>query len=955
MSNTEEALFTRIVIDNALLTPEQLEHCQKIRASAAGKSKPLVIVCIEQGFVDDKKLERILELERAYLDDATDHGRDLMFGEICVARGYCTPDALDKALSDQARRGKKRPRVGQILIDQGAMTAPHVAEVLYVQGKRVGLCTACGSRFNIANYRKDKAYTCRHCGGALEIRSDTGADAEPAPIAPSGVAVEQESLISSLLTGTNASGALAGQTIDGYQIVELIGEGGMAEVYKAFHPEQRRTRAIKVVKHDAPQARFLREIEASSKLRHPHIISIFEHGFAGERAYYFMELVSGDTLQEWMRRVPIPFDDALEILRQISLALAHAHSHQIVHRDVKPSNILVDKSGSRLVAKLTDFGIAKSYQDTGLTGTGQIVGTMKYLSPEHIQGEELDGRADVFSLGILCHELFTGREPFRVDSKVGYLFTNIQEAAPKLSVAKPGIPPALDRIVDKMLEKDRERRYQAAPLAADVALLQDHILSGVPLKSEDKDSVFAGGGRILEGIRGLFRRKRTTTSSFRGFPPAMRPPVRHADTEPPPDHDDKPAAPTPTDLHTAAELETRLDRVRELERGGQLDKAKDELRELIAHAGSNTPLRRQAVDLLGKVERHLIRPAMPGGGGTGQGKDVTQALLLDSQLLVQLGRQNPVALAQQQLVLLKTFVDNLRGPAEYDRDIGRIGELLATLDENKLSDEGAEEIALSLLHMSRFLERHARGREALPWLWMIQERFPEAPCQADALALIVAVEAGDSMVYVPAGRIDYEDKPDGAPDRLGPYLIDKTPVTCAMYQVFIDATGHAPPPTWRDGRHPEDTGEHPVTHVSYFDAEAYAKWAGKRLPTEFEWEKAARGEEPRAYPWGDVFEEARANTRASGWGRTTDVHRHPDGASPYGALDMCGNVWEWTRSWYRPREKAQRVLRGGSYFSFAEYAPISYRNHEPPQARRPTAGFRCSKSLVRREEGSGGE
>ncbi len=214
------------------------------------------------------------------------------------------------------------------------------------------------------------------------------------------------------------------------------------------------------------------------------------------------------------------------------------------------------------------------------------------------------------------------------------------------------------------------------------------------------------------------------------------------------------------------------------------------------------------------------------------------------------------------------------------------------------------------------------------------------------------------MVLIPAGEFlmgsdpnqDEQAYSDEQPQRslyLSDYYLAKTPVTNAQYLAFVQATDHERPEHWKGGKIPKGKEDHPVVYVTWHDAVAYCTWlaelTGKlcRLPTEAEWEKGARGADGRVYPWGDQFDESRCNTSESGIRDTTSVYKYPDGASPYGLLDMTGNVWEWTSSLYEPypydpkdgrenpNSSERRVLRGGSFLNDEDFARCAYRSYLP--------------------------
>ncbi len=258
-----------------------------------------------------------------------------------------------------------------------------------------------------------------------------------------------------------------------YRLLAELGRGAMGVVYRGEDPLLNRTVAIKtIIMSDDPagraeyEARFFQEAKAAGGLNHPNLITIHDVGREGDVAYMAMELLEGTELRVLIAggRLPLPF--ALDVVAQVADGLAHAHEHGVVHRDIKPGNIMIV---SERRAKIMDFGIARVRASDVKTQTGAILGSPRYMSPEQVTGQPVDRRCDIFSLGVVLHELAAGEPPFSAPT-VTQLMHQIASAAPRPpSAANPAVPAMLDLIVARTLEKQPDARYQSAgELAADL-------------------------------------------------------------------------------------------------------------------------------------------------------------------------------------------------------------------------------------------------------------------------------------------------------------------------------------------------------------------------------------------------------------------------------------------------------------------------------------------------------
>ena len=254
-----------------------------------------------------------------------------------------------------------------------------------------------------------------------------------------------------------------------YAIGEMIGTGGMADVYIGEDQRLSRKVAVKVLRSDLARdpsfvARFRKEALAAAGLNHPGIVAVYDSGEEGANSYIVMELVNGHTLREEIAKLtPLTIDRSLEIIEGVLSALSYSHSNGIIHRDIKPGNIMLTDSGD---VKVMDFGIARAMDDIGatMTSTWNVVGTAQYLSPEQATGEAADLRSDIYSVGCLLYELVSGQPPFTGDTPVAIAYQHVSSDFPLPSAINPNLDSNIDKIITVALAKNPEDRYQSADL-----------------------------------------------------------------------------------------------------------------------------------------------------------------------------------------------------------------------------------------------------------------------------------------------------------------------------------------------------------------------------------------------------------------------------------------------------------------------------------------------------------
>jgi serine/threonine-protein kinase len=597
------------------------------------------------------------------------------------------------------------------------------------------------------------------------------------------------------------SDEMLGREVGRYKILELIGKGGMATVYKAFDTRLDREVAIKFIRSevfpvaelDMLHKRFEREAKSLGRLSHPNIVPVIDYGEFEGVPYLVMIYVSGGTLRDRLGEL-IPWRNAVQTLLPIAHALEYVHDQDIINRDIKPSNILLTENGEPL---LTDFGLVKIYGEkakniTNITVSGAGLGTPNYMAPEQWIGGAT-AQSDLYSLGVVLYEMITGHCPYVADTPAEILLKQNSEPLPLPTDYVPDLPGDVEAVMLKVLAKDPENRYP------DI-----HV--------------------FVSELKKLLTGEKVTASSV-GVEQLR---AQMTGTEIPPTSTPKPPASTP-------------------------------------HKKTKSPL--STILMLFGV---LALVAAIGGGGwflyTTFGPSTTPVIVT---VLV------PPTASTETSIPADTQTPEITIPPD-------------TTPTSEFSDVPMIKIPSGEFTMGRYVPPK-------------DERKNEAPAHEvfldDYSIDEYEVTNGDYKECVEAGVCEV------------PYILNAS-TSASAKEYYSDP----------------DYADFPVIFVDWFMANEYCEWRGARLPTEAEWEKAARGSNNEHFPWGGQDTLSCAFARYGACGRdTVAVGSHPAGVSPFGVHDMAGNVWEWVADWYgsdyyasSPSDNPQgpavgnyRVARGG--------------------------------------------
>ena len=700
-------------------------------------------------------------------------------------------------------------------------------------------------------------------------------------------------------------------TLGRYKIIEEIGRGGFSVVYKAENTALKKTVAVKMMLpalfHD-PQSieRFINEARSVAALQHGQITRVLDLDEDEGRLFMALEYLPGGDLQTWMQdHGQPPFRQAAGLLGDIAAALDYAHAQGVVHGDVKPGNILLTDAaeGAAPRAKLCDFGILRAVESSGVTSADMTRGTPYYISPEQAEGSAATPKADQYALGVVAYELLTGQVPFGGDTPLAIYLKHVREAPQPPSALNPLVTPALEAVLLKALAKDPAERYANCQDFA--AALRDAVAA---TEKEQFQSLMAQAQQAIKSHK----------------PETARPLL-------------KAALQILPDDSAARALWDKLEGQERAQRS--YDEAAAGLQNAQAQAK--------------KLRAAESAPPDPDG-------------LLDK-------------LAPPAPPLWRTLLQRWRMGLILAAILLGVGLLGALIWSGYASSNAGKEHQNTLVAMVRtstptftptntptYTPTFTLTPSLTPtptWTFTPTQTFtPTLTPTPLAGATQISPKDGMVMVYVPAGDFEMGSEAgimDEVPVHtvyLVSYWIDQTEVTFGQYRQFVEEDGY----TGRNGC--GDGDEYPVACVDWYDAQAYCEWTGKRLPTEAEWEKAARGTDGRTYPWGEGLNCQRAQFGSCA-GDALPVGSLPAGASPYGALDMAGNVREWVADWYDsgyysisllrnpigPQEGESRVLRGGSWHYY-EKGGWDVRSADRfryyPSLSSDYYGFRCVRGVM---------
>jgi dienelactone hydrolase/predicted Ser/Thr protein kinase len=669
-----------------------------------------------------------------------------------------------------------------------------------------------------------------------------------------------------------------------YRILGELARGGMGVVYRAEDLKLKRTVALKFLSPELtlePEARerFVHEAQAASELDHPNICTIHEidETEAGQM-YIAMAYYRGESLREKIKRGPVGVEEALGLTLQLARGLDKAHQRGIVHRDIKPANILVTEDG---LVKIVDFGLARLARGTRVTRTGTTLGTVAYMSPEQAQGQEVDRRTDLWSLGVVLYEMLTGQLPFKGEREASLLYAIVHEQPQRLKSVKPEVPPDLERIVQRALEKKPEARYSS-------------------------------GGELLKDLQGYQESLRISEAG----PLNLRWLLRRA-------RNPRVAIPALMFLLAIG---------------------------LLGHwfLGRQAKIRWAREEALPQIERLI------GEGDFWRGPAAAYELAEKAEAYIP---HDPKLVELFSKCSLKINIKTEPPGAEI------------YMKEYKAPESEWKYLGVSPLEKIRLpigMFRWKMEKEGYETVLAAASTWDVSFAKHDVLIPCDLVRVLDKKGSIPPGMV----RVSGAKTDIGElpdFYIDKYEVTNKQFKEFInsggyrnkkywkqkfvkdgreltweeavkgfvDQSGQPGPATWQAGEYPEGQGDYPVSGISWYEAAAYAEFAGRNLPTGEHWGLASGEDTPLIkYPALGGFVLFTLFSNFSGKGPVA-VGSLP-GITPYGAFDMAGNVREWC---WNETPKG-RLIRGGGWddptYMFGELSQA------PAMDRSAKNGFRCA-------------
>jgi tRNA A-37 threonylcarbamoyl transferase component Bud32 len=401
------------------------------------------------------------------------------FGRILTERGLATQEDLERCLAIQQQRAKRGDfvRLGAILVEEGILTPPQVAEILQQQAITVLACENCGAQYNVRRFSPLKHYDCRRCHGRLVVPTGKleNVSVQDAVEDPSKTAqVKQPGRpfkttdAYQVALATDTSKIRQTRMLGRYEILGEIARGGMGVIYKGRQLDLDRVVALKTLRADESRRddsheRFRREARAIAALRHPNIVAVHDVGEFESIPYFTMEFIEGLPLDRRIMKGPLPPREAISLLAPIAEAIHYCHTEGVVHRDLKPANIIVDAHG---VPFLVDFGIAKRKAERGkdLDDKDELLGSIPYMPPEYVEGAAYDERCDVYSFGVVLYEVLAGHEkfPFFDHSTTRLLEKIAREPPVAITERIHELDDDLSAIVMKAIARDRADRYPTA-------------------------------------------------------------------------------------------------------------------------------------------------------------------------------------------------------------------------------------------------------------------------------------------------------------------------------------------------------------------------------------------------------------------------------------------------------------------------------------------------------------